>query len=49
VQEQEPSSPPIGNDPIDLGNNRVVGVQTADPPIRHTPDGKEAIRLFPLQ
>jgi len=49
VQEQEPGSSPIGNDPIDLGNNPVVGVQTADPPIRHTPDGKEAIRLFPSQ
>ena len=24
----------------------MVGVQTADPPIRHTPDGKETIRLF---
>ena len=39
VQEQEPGSSPIGNDPIDLGNNPVVGVQTTDPPIRHTPDG----------
>ena len=36
----------MGNDPIDLGNNPVVGVQTADPPIWHTPDGKETIRLF---
>ena len=46
MQEQEPVSSPIGNDPTDLGNNLVVSVQTIDPPIRHTPDGKEAIRLF---
>ena len=46
MQEQESGSWPIGNDPIDIGNNPVVGVQTADPPIRHTPDGKETIRLF---
>ena len=26
VQEQEPGSSPISNDPIDLGNNPVVGV-----------------------
>ena len=26
VQEQEPGSSPIGNDPIDLGNNPMVGV-----------------------
>ena len=24
----------------------MVGAQTADSPIRHTPDGKEVIRLF---
>ena len=44
--EQEHGSSPIGNDPTDLGNNLVVSVQTIDPPIRHTPDGKETIRLF---
>ena len=49
VQEQEPSSSPVGNDPIDLGNSPVAGVQTDDPPTRHAPDGKEAIRLFPSQ
>ena len=49
VQEQEPGSSPIGNDPIDLGNNPVVSVQTADPLIRHKPNGKEAIRIFPSQ
>ena len=49
MQEQKPGSSPIGNDPIDLRNNPIVGVQTTDPPIRHTPDGKEAIRLFPSQ
>jgi len=46
VQEQESGSSPIGNDPTNIGNNPVVGVQTADPPIWHTPDGKETIRLF---
>ena len=46
VQEQEFGSSPIGNDPGDVGNNPVVGAQTADLPIRHTLDGKEAIRLF---
>ena len=46
MQEQESSSSLIGNDPIDIGNNPVVGVQTVDPPIRHTPNGKETIRLF---
>ena len=46
VQEQESGRSPIGNDPIDFGNNPVIGVQTADPPIRHTPDGKEGICLF---
>ena len=46
MQEQESDSSPIGNDPIDIGNNPVVGVQTADPPIWHTPDGKETIHLF---
>ena len=46
MQEQESGSSPIGNDPIDVGNNPVVGVQTTDPPIRHTPDGKETIHLF---
>ena len=49
MQEQEPGSSPVGNDPIDLGNSLVAGVQTDDPPTRHTPDGKEAIRLFPSQ
>ena len=49
VQQQEYGSSPIGNDPIDYGNNPVVGVHTADPLIRHTPDGKEAIRPFPSQ
>ena len=46
MQEQESGSSPIGNDPINFGNNPVVDTQTADPPIRHTPDGKEAICLF---
>ena len=46
MQEQESSSSLIGNDPIDIGNNPMVGVQTADPLIRHTPNGKETIRLF---
>ena len=49
VQEQESSSSLIGNDPIDIGNNPMVGVQTADPLIRHKPNGKEAIRIFPSQ
>ena len=46
VQEQDSGNSPIGNDPVDVGNNPVVGAQTADSPIRHTPDGKEVIRLF---
>ena len=46
MQEQESGSSPIGNDPIDIGNNPVVCVQTADSPIQHTPDGKETICLF---
>ena len=46
MQEQESGSSPIGNDPIDSGNNPMVGTQTANFPIRHTPDGKEVIRLF---
>ena len=49
MQEQEPGSSPVSNDPIDLGNSPVAYVQTVDPPIQHTPDGKEAIRLFPSQ
>ena len=46
MQEQDSGSSLIGNNPIDVGNNSMVGVQTADFPIRHTPDGKEVIRLF---
>ena len=46
VQEQEFGSSPIGNDPGDVGNNPVVGAQTADLSIRHIPDGKGTIRLF---
>ena len=46
MQEQDSGSSLIGNDPIDVGNNSAVGVQTADFPIRHTPDGKEIICLF---
>ena len=46
VQEQESGSSPIGNDPIDSGNNPMVGVQTTDSPIWQTPGGKETIRLF---
>ena len=45
MQEQESGSSLIGNDSVDVGNNPVVGAQTADLTIRHTPDGKEAIRL----
>jgi len=45
VQEQDSGNSPIGNDPVDVGNNPVVGAQTADSPIRHTPDGKEIMRL----
>ena len=30
MQGQESSSSPIGNDPIDIRNNPMVGVQTTD-------------------
>ena len=49
MQEQESGSSPIDNDPVDIGNNPVVGTQTADSLIWHTPDGKEVTRLFLLQ
>ena len=49
MQEQESGSSPINSDPVDVGNNPVVDTHTADSPIRHTPDGKEAVCPFLLQ
>ena len=45
MQEQGPGSSPIDNDPVDAGNSTIVDTHTADSPIRHTPDGKEIMRL----
>ena len=49
MEEQGSGSSPINDDPIDVGNNPMVGTQTADSLIRHTPDGKEVTCLFLLQ
>ena len=48
MQEQESGSSPINNDPVDIGNNPVVGTQTVNSPIQHTPDGKEVVCPFLL-
>lgn len=49
MQEQESSSSPINNDPIDIGNNPVVDTHTVDSRFWHTPDGKEVVCPFLLQ